>query len=894
MRSKLSSGIGARLVIGGPGGIGKTSVALAIFHSSELDGYMPRTRRFFVPCQPVTTASTFLSSIASSLGVEISQGDALSLVIEKLKAKSTPLLLVLDNVESFWFDYETQSHARINLRHICSVRTVTLLLTIRGTERPDVTVWDPLPLLGPLDLPYARQAFLAIATDSETDAALDHLLEMVDYVPLAVSLLARRCQIAGESVPTLCDQWEKEHTELLKLGEREANDNIDISIKLSLDSPLMRNNHNALRLLSVVSYLPTGISDEACNSMSLRDVELSAAEFLLRRLSLTYSPTPGWITTLEPIRAHIRQHHPPDPNDMCAVENWHVDLANTYGNYIPGDDEFPIGSVKLAENSANITFILHAHIRQCRDPATIVYPVLAFSHFLSWTRPNRDLLEMLLSSATDAFDHSTRAQCLQTLGDISGMQVHYEEARLKLEEARSEFIIIDDRLGATQCLQSLGNIMGTQGKYEEARLKLEEARSEFTIIGNRLGAAHCLRSLGVISLMHDQYEAQSKLEEAYSEFLIIGYRLGAAQCLRSLGDILGTQGKYVEARLKLEEAHSESIVIGNRRGAAQCLRSLGDILRMQGQYEEARWKLEGARSEFILIGDQGGAAHCLRSLGDIFQTQDQYKEARLALEEAHSKFIIIGDRLGTAQCLRSLGTILRMQAQYEEARLKLEEAHSEFIFIGDRLGAAQCLRSLGDILRMEAQYEQAQLKLQEAHSEFILIGDRPGAAQCLQSLGNILRMRKEAPLEPGEDRSTIHETITNCQTSLPPLQFKQRPAYSDTTPPIISKIDTRPSQAPSVPHPPSISRVIPNTGPVAGGIEVALLGSHFLSSSKSFFGSEEVPASWQGEGSLTCILPPARKSGPVLVTVSARDENPSLDSDKPLLFTYQDDLYKEL
>jgi hypothetical protein len=71
-----------------------------------LDGYFPRTRRFFVPCQSVTTASTFLSAIASSLGVKISQGDALSLVMEKLKAESTPLMLVLDNAESFWFDYE--------------------------------------------------------------------------------------------------------------------------------------------------------------------------------------------------------------------------------------------------------------------------------------------------------------------------------------------------------------------------------------------------------------------------------------------------------------------------------------------------------------------------------------------------------------------------------------------------------------------------------------------------------------------------------------------------------------------------------------------------------------------------------------------------------------------
>jgi hypothetical protein len=182
MRSKALSGAGARLVIGGPGGIGKTSVALTIFHSPELDGLFPRPRRFFVPCQSVTTASTFLSAIASSLGVKISQGDALTLVIEKLEGESIPLMLVLDNAESFWFDHEIQPHARKIIQHICSIRTVTLLLTIRGTERPNVTVWDSLPLLGPLSLLDARRAFLAIATDVEPDASLDRLLKMYRWL----------------------------------------------------------------------------------------------------------------------------------------------------------------------------------------------------------------------------------------------------------------------------------------------------------------------------------------------------------------------------------------------------------------------------------------------------------------------------------------------------------------------------------------------------------------------------------------------------------------------------------------------------------------------------------------------------------------------------------------
>ena len=250
IRSKILSGAGAWLVIGGPGGIGKTSVALAIFHSTAC---IPHTKRFFIPCRPVTPTLTFLSAIASSLDVDITHGDPLKLVINTLQAEKIPLMLVFDNAESFWFDYKIQPRARTIPRYICSIRTITLLLTSRGTERPNVTLWDPFPLLGPLTLPYAREAFLQIATDLEPDVSLDNLLKMVDCVPLALSLLARRCQIMGESAASLCSRWEREHIELLKLGGIEADDNIDISIKLSLDSPLMIGNGDALRLLSIVS-----------------------------------------------------------------------------------------------------------------------------------------------------------------------------------------------------------------------------------------------------------------------------------------------------------------------------------------------------------------------------------------------------------------------------------------------------------------------------------------------------------------------------------------------------------------------------------------------------------------------------------------------------------------
>jgi len=57
------------------------------------------------------------------------------------------------------------------------------------------------------------------------------------------------------------------------------------------------------------------------------------------------------------------------------------------------------------------------------------------------------------------------------------------------------FTDIGDRLGAAQCLQSLGHILGVQSQYEQAQLRLEEARSIFTDLGDQPAAARCTECL---------------------------------------------------------------------------------------------------------------------------------------------------------------------------------------------------------------------------------------------------------------------------------------------------------------------------------------------------------------------------------------------------------------
>jgi predicted ATPase len=215
----------ACLVIRGYGGIGKTSVALAVCHDVAVRKLFGENR-FFVECETAETPALLLQEIASRLGIDLSQGDAHALVVKGLNIMSItqPLLLVLDNAETFL--YSTHAHAKeidTILSEISSMVNVTLILTKRGPEQPLAVQWDSLQELDVLSLEAARQIFHSIRSATVTNhdlARLDKLLDAVDYVPLAVRLLAQVAQSGNESLEQLHKRWSGRKTDLLRLRGR--------------------------------------------------------------------------------------------------------------------------------------------------------------------------------------------------------------------------------------------------------------------------------------------------------------------------------------------------------------------------------------------------------------------------------------------------------------------------------------------------------------------------------------------------------------------------------------------------------------------------------------------------------------------------------------------------
>lgn len=89
---------------------------------------------------------------------------------------------------------------------------------------------------------------------------------------------------------------------------------------------------------------------------------------------------------------------------------------------------------------------------------------------------------------------------------------------------------------------------------------------------------------------------------------------------------------------------------------------------------------------------------------------------------------------------------------------------------------------------------------------------------------------------------------------------------------------------------PDIQKIIPQTGPVRGGIEVSLFGSNFIDGLVPKFGENKAISTicWS-ERSIVTQLPPSRYPGPVIVSFDGLATTPGLQ-----IFSYYDDTDRQL
>ncbi|KAH7092748.1 P-loop containing nucleoside triphosphate hydrolase protein [Auriculariales sp. MPI-PUGE-AT-0066] len=190
----------ANLGILGNGGLGKTSLAqIVMWERPIMEHFGPR--RFFLSCEPLVDATGVGAALSKLFDIPTSK-DTLREMITHLESHSRTLL-VLDNLETVWLvpDDRARSQLELLLRRLAAIPTLTLIITSRGVVLPRGIRWANVASasLEPFSAEAALQTFDEISGTSEYDeetecAAVVELMKEVDYMPLAVTLLAQLAQ----------------------------------------------------------------------------------------------------------------------------------------------------------------------------------------------------------------------------------------------------------------------------------------------------------------------------------------------------------------------------------------------------------------------------------------------------------------------------------------------------------------------------------------------------------------------------------------------------------------------------------------------------------------------------------------------------------------------------
>ncbi|KAI0038287.1 hypothetical protein FA95DRAFT_1664847, partial [Auriscalpium vulgare] len=315
-----------RAVILGAGGIGKTTLALAILHHPTVV-HKFNERIYFVSCEGCLSTSMLVNEIAKVLGIQNDSDSALKEQEMISYLESSPGLLCLDNFETLWnADSQIKQTVTMLLQKLDSILCVALLITMRGLEYPEGIVCSKplLPPLQPLSFEASQKVFHHISSKWDEWAA--RLVEAVEGLPLALTIIAHLAQ--SQNCKFLWQQWEETNIKLVERGKGHRLTSLETSVELSIEGYHLRSHPTALVILSLLGMLPGGLAPERLNCFQylFEDTQRTKESVnALLKSGLVYQS----FDTLHVhplIRYYSRKHLPLSVEHMKLLKQHYIDL----------------------------------------------------------------------------------------------------------------------------------------------------------------------------------------------------------------------------------------------------------------------------------------------------------------------------------------------------------------------------------------------------------------------------------------------------------------------------------------------------------------------------------------------------------------------------------------
>jgi len=450
-RLLASSGTALHMCLLGPGGMGKTSLALAIIDSPLVKAKFQEERRVWVPCVEATSASLFLQVLYTSLRVQRQTDSIMNDILYELKSTKEPYLLLLDNFETPWNTTGSDGQKRVEdtLHKLNQLTHVSILVTMRGSQPPTFDVNWHSEIVSATDKNACQRICQRINPRWNSDPDIDDLVDAVGCMPFAVTLMASRGRKSGWSAGALLDEWRQRGTDMWSPnGSLESG--MNKSISLSVDSDFVKSDPDALYLLATLSMLPAGTSRKNLIYWVPKERLTSGAITTLSEAALLQTADQdnddasqtlfvlpviqSFMIHRNRITEHIQQYV------QSALCKYILDHACRYR-----DSTFKANAEALAREDVNIQSILMSATDHTGSDDQLVRALLAFSWYRRDTKPLIAVAEHTLSVAKANGNKQYIAETLLCLGSSYSEINNYIEAKRVLEECSQ--LMVGDHFG---------------------------------------------------------------------------------------------------------------------------------------------------------------------------------------------------------------------------------------------------------------------------------------------------------------------------------------------------------------------------------------------------------------------------------------------------------------
>jgi predicted ATPase/DNA-binding SARP family transcriptional activator len=264
-----------------------------------------------------------------------------------------------------------------------------------------------------------------------------------------------------------------------------------------------------------------------------------------------------------------------------------------------------------------------------------------------------------LSYFTDlAVDAAARIERLEA--DAGGLEHELDRLDGELPNLRRAFESAQesgDSLAVLRIAGALDRFAYLRGRYHEIRQWLDAAVTSYPDAPAELRAKALFGSGRLALLQCDYAPAVRRLDAALRLYRELGDPRGIARALAVLGSVNREQGRYARA----VELHAESLAVaeaaGDRWAVASAHGYLAFVSWLQRDFERAAEEGGTALAMFRQLGDVEGTAWSLISLGTIARYRGEVERATTLLAESRSLSEGIGFREGIAWACEQLGLL---------------------------------------------------------------------------------------------------------------------------------------------------------------------------------------------------------------------------------------------